>query len=530
MGGLRALQGREGVWRRRGDGCLRRRQLRLGVGESGFERGVAGAVLQRLARGGDVGLGRADLRFDVRAGVVDRGRQVVDRVEQGDGLGQSGLARRRGIPCGVLIRWRGRERRRAVRGSGIRVVDPLPSFFQVALDRSPARFRVRLQPLQRRLSSRQSGPKCRGLRWQACQDLGRSTLQVAQLLEPLLLGADQGAHPLRTRDDLVEHRLARGRVLGGRVIELLAHHERGLQLCLCLRERRPERLHLLRAELRLGEPDVLASVAHRVVGLDQQLVRLARELPGAPIALFGRQMCDTPAPEPRHDHGGAEHHHDQPDQQREDAVVRARRSGALRLARHGCGNRDGPTQAPAGQRLAEPTGERDDPARIVAGREARHERAAEQRVDVSCAERAQCAVLVIAVLAVVDGYQQHHVVAAQAVLRVRVLGELRRGLVAAGRDEHDVQLDVVLGQQAAERRLDLRRAAPQRPGLVGDLTLQLRRRLRRRRGGCLKQKHCPGEPEEQAQATRGPKHPGRHATPVRSPAAAPTRRPDRACR
>ncbi len=377
---LGALQRSERVRSRGGQDAPGGREAGLGLRERGAERWVSDPALQGGAGGRDVRLGFRDLRLDPSPRLLHRGHEMIDRVEQGPCLRQRGLPGPGGVPGRVRVGGRGRQRRLAARGGCGGEVDPLARLRQVPADGPAARVRVRGEARLGGFGGWQPGRERRRLPGQSRQDLRGTMLKVAQLSEPLSLCADDLAHPSRPGDDLVQHLLPRGRILRDRVVELLADRERGLQLVAGRRERGPERLHVLRAELGLREPQVLHGVAHRVVGLDQELVRLPGQLSGPAVALLGRQVGGPPAADPAADQGHAEHDDDEADQDHQESAARARRGAPGRGAP---GGRSAGRRAPlagrsrhgaARHRPAEAVRERDDSPGIVAGPEPRLER------------------------------------------------------------------------------------------------------------------------------------------------------------
>ena len=99
------------------------------------------------------------------------------------------------------------------------------------------------------------------------------SLEVAQLPDATGLGVEPLVRPGGPLHDLTHHGVAGRIVFGLVVIEPLAQRERGRELVRGIRDRVPQLADRFGPVLRLGEVDLLASVADPLVGRDEQGIR-----------------------------------------------------------------------------------------------------------------------------------------------------------------------------------------------------------------------------------------------------------------
>ena len=346
--------------------------------------------------------------------------------------------------------------------------------------------------------------------------LGGVALEVAEGLEAGHLLVHQRLGAPAATDDLAEHPLLGRLVLGDRIIELLADRERGGELSCSVVDRGPERLHLGRGELRLDEPELVARVAQRVVGLDQEPVRLGGELSGLLVALLGRPAVGAAALPPRVDEPQTDGEQDDPDD-RADAATGA--AGGRRAAAAGAGGRG----SRAGRRHGVP------PA-AVARPPAAASIAPTKSPSASCGSIwlemiVSTSLSVISsrpslepqrVGAVVHRDDHEHVVGAERVPVGDLVGVVRDRQRARRVGEQDPQVDG-LGRAQVDDRLRGLRLLGRREGVgqVGDRAVEAREVLRGRNAR-RERTRDRGEHDQRARAARrggrgGPAPPARDA-------------------
>ncbi len=165
---------------------------------------------------------------------------------------------------------------------------PLLDLLDVARHRAPRGLGVAVEAGQRLARRRQPVLDVLDPTGQLDERRRCVAFEVAQPADVGRLRIEPVERPGRALDDLAEHRIAGGLVLGHIVVELLAERERGRQLALGIGDGAAQLPDGVGTVLRLGEVDLLARVADALVGRDEQRVGALAQL--GPGQLGG--LCD----------------------------------------------------------------------------------------------------------------------------------------------------------------------------------------------------------------------------------------------